>query len=205
MDDDDIAGSADFDDEASYDHGYDREEEGEEEEFGGLMLEGENVEGDEAESFEETVPGAAFEPQTAPPLSGGGTVMDRVFAQTKSGMDGTGLSVEEQKRIVYERTKNSPFYLQQKKQDEKNTKSVNELKEKVAKVTDGLLATARKQVDKLLEKLEETRDLSRTICHMDMDAFYCEELKCYSPVGAFWLAHTSFTLQARSKNATTRL
>lgn len=107
------------------------------------------------------------------PGAANSSVMGRVFATTKSGMDGSGLSVEEQKRIIYEVTKSSPFFLQQKKQDQKNTAIINSLKEKVSKLTDAQLADARKKVDKMLAELEASRDLSRTIAHIDCDAFYC--------------------------------
>ncbi|KAI9011674.1 hypothetical protein DFJ74DRAFT_623578, partial [Hyaloraphidium curvatum] len=101
------------------------------------------------------------------------SAMGRVFAATKSGMTGEGLPLEEQKRIVYEATKDSAFFKQQQKQDAKNTELVTALKKKVTGFTDAQLAASKKHTDALLEELEATRDLSRTIVHMDADAFYC--------------------------------
>ena len=54
------------------------------------------------------------------------------------------------------------------------------------------------QMDNLAQKLEQTRDLTRTMVHVDMDAFYaavemrdCPELKCTQtkppPISLYWL------------------
>ncbi|KAI8620322.1 hypothetical protein BC830DRAFT_1237384 [Chytriomyces sp. MP71] len=93
----------------------------------------------------------------------------------KAGTQAGNRSKEEIERIVEETSKNSPFYLKQQEKNAKLQLDVQALMQREAQVTPEQLAHSTSEVRKLCKALEETRDLSRVIVHVDQDAFYAVE------------------------------
>ncbi|KIK92141.1 hypothetical protein PAXRUDRAFT_830241 [Paxillus rubicundulus Ve08.2h10] len=91
-------------------------------------------------------------------------------SSTKAGLS---KDQDEINRVIAEVSKGSKFYENEKKKDK-------ELSEKIAKILkqrDEALhgvdvRAVERNVDHIIEELEDQRDLSQTIVHVDMDAFY---------------------------------
>ncbi|GAA6060585.1 hypothetical protein JCM10212_006820 [Sporobolomyces blumeae] len=79
---------------------------------------------------------------------------------------------DEVKRIIYEASKGSKYYNDQVRRDREVEAKGERLKARLAE--ERLSATGREDeaVDRVLEQLEEKRDLSRVIALIDADAFY---------------------------------
>ena len=88
----------------------------------------------------------------------------------KAGMQ--GLDKAKVNRIIFEATKGSRFHDNELRKDEQIAKKIKSMMERVDKVTAAQIANSLKIVDKEIEILERTRDLSHVIVHIDMDAFY---------------------------------
>ncbi|KAK0549852.1 hypothetical protein OC845_002920 [Tilletia horrida] len=106
------------------------------------------------------------------------------MAGPSSGKAGLSADQEEINRKIYEASRGSKFFENERLKDAETTQRINAL---LAKRDDALSrvpvdspewnAIGRK-VDLRLAELEETRDLSRQICHIDADMFYAAvELK----------------------------
>ncbi|RCI03224.1 hypothetical protein CU098_002733 [Rhizopus stolonifer] len=82
-------------------------------------------------------------------------------------------------KIIYEASKGSAFFENEKKRDRMVTKRIDTILAKHEQVKDQDLSFERRIVDNMIRDLEQTRDLSQCICHVDMDAFYAsvEELE----------------------------
>ncbi|KAL5528151.1 hypothetical protein ACEPAF_7287 [Sanghuangporus sanghuang] len=87
-------------------------------------------------------------------------------------------------RIIAEVSKGSKFYENEKRKDKELTERIA----KILKIKDDLMREANLQrveldADKLLklEELEASRDLSQTIVHVDMDAFYANVELLHNP------------------------
>ena len=116
---------------------------------------------------------------------------------TKAGME--GLDVESINRIINETSKGSKFYEHKLKQQKEIERKVQDMKMKLKTFSDVQVrhaeqevlilwdffgrtyveaykyangSTAFEQMDKYGELLEKSRDFSRFIVHVDMDAFY---------------------------------
>ncbi|CAE1249588.1 POLK [Acanthosepion pharaonis] len=88
----------------------------------------------------------------------------------KAGMQ--NLDREKINQIIYEASKGSKFFENEKKKDEQVNQRIVEQQKKIATITEYELAAAEKQADIILQNLEQMRNLKRTIVHIDMDAFY---------------------------------
>ncbi|XP_030049126.1 DNA polymerase kappa [Microcaecilia unicolor] len=88
----------------------------------------------------------------------------------KAGME--GLDKEKINKIIMEATKGSRFYENELKKDQQVNHRIEKMMQQKAQITSQQLKKAQIQVDKLVMELEESRDLSRVIVHIDMDAFY---------------------------------
>lgn len=88
----------------------------------------------------------------------------------KAGMQ--GLDKAKVNQIIFEASKGSRFHNNELRKDEQITKKIKSMMERVDKVTAAQTANSLKVVDKEIEILEGTRDLSHIIVHVDMDAFY---------------------------------
>ncbi|KAM6329065.1 DNA polymerase kappa isoform 2-T7 [Alca torda] len=88
----------------------------------------------------------------------------------KAGMQ--GLDKEKINKIIMEATKGSRFYENELKKDQQVNQRIERMMQLKEKITTQQLLKAQLQVDKLVIELEQSRNLSNTIVHIDMDAFY---------------------------------
>ncbi|KAJ7407008.1 Ankyrin repeat and death domain-containing protein 1B [Pitangus sulphuratus] len=88
----------------------------------------------------------------------------------KAGMQ--GLDKEKINKIIMEATKGSRFYENELKKDQQVNQRIEKMMQLKEKITTQQLLKAQLQVDKLVAELEQSRNLSSTIVHIDMDAFY---------------------------------
>ncbi|XP_070689900.1 DNA polymerase kappa [Pempheris klunzingeri] len=100
----------------------------------------------------------------------------------KAGME--GLDRDKINKIIMESSKGSRFYENELKREQQVNQRIEKMMLQKARTTDQQLKKAQAQVEKLATELERSRDLSRVIVHVDMDAFYaavemrdCPELK----------------------------
>lgn len=89
---------------------------------------------------------------------------------SKAGME--GLDREKINEIILEASKGSRFYENERKKEKQVEKRIKEMRTKLAVLTAEQKFKARQEMDKIVDELENGRDLSRTIVHVDMDAFY---------------------------------
>ncbi|KAM6036925.1 DNA polymerase kappa isoform 1-T5 [Theristicus caerulescens] len=88
----------------------------------------------------------------------------------KAGMQ--GLDKEKINKIIMEATKGSRFYENELKKDQQVNQRIEKMMQLKEKITTQQLLKAQLQVDRLVIELEQSRNLSSTIVHIDMDAFY---------------------------------
>ncbi|NXG87869.1 POLK polymerase, partial [Stercorarius parasiticus] len=88
----------------------------------------------------------------------------------KAGMQ--GLDKEKINKIIMEATKGSRFYENELKKDQQVNQRIERMMQLKEKITAQQLLKAQLQVDKLVIELEQSRNLSNAIVHIDMDAFY---------------------------------
>ncbi|KAJ7413704.1 DNA polymerase kappa [Willisornis vidua] len=88
----------------------------------------------------------------------------------KAGMQ--GLDKEKINKIIMEATKGSRFYENELKKDQQVNQRIEKMMQLKGKITTQQLLKAQLQVDRLVIELEQSRNLSSTIVHIDMDAFY---------------------------------
>uniref|UniRef100_A0A3P8NP14 DNA polymerase kappa n=1 Tax=Astatotilapia calliptera TaxID=8154 RepID=A0A3P8NP14_ASTCA len=100
----------------------------------------------------------------------------------KAGME--GLDRDKINKIIMETSKGSKFYENELKRDQQVNQRITKMMLQKARITEQQLKKAQAQVEKVSTALEKSRDLSRVIVHVDMDAFYaavemrdCPELK----------------------------
>ncbi|KAI9251563.1 hypothetical protein BY458DRAFT_482279 [Sporodiniella umbellata] len=81
--------------------------------------------------------------------------------------------------VIYEASKGSAFFENERKKDEMVTKRINRILAKYEYIKNQDLSFEKRIVDTMIHDLEQTRDLSQCVCHVDMDAFYAsvEELE----------------------------
>eukprot|EP00095_Tigriopus_kingsejongensis_P007038 maker-scaffold1013_size70870-snap-gene-0.18 protein:Tk07038 transcript:maker-scaffold1013_size70870-snap-gene-0.18-mRNA-1 annotation:"dna polymerase kappa" len=89
---------------------------------------------------------------------------------TKAGME--GLDKAKIEAIIEENSKGSKFYQAKLKSQERITEQVTKMKTSWENLTQHKIDKALAEADRLVEDLRSSRDLSRTIVHIDMDAFY---------------------------------
>ncbi|XP_058025217.1 DNA polymerase kappa isoform X4 [Ahaetulla prasina] len=88
----------------------------------------------------------------------------------KAGMQ--GLDKEKINKIIMEASKGSRFYENELKKDQQVNKRIEKMLKLKSKITEQQILKAQLQMDKLSMELDQNRDLSCTIVHIDMDAFY---------------------------------
>ncbi|RUS30876.1 hypothetical protein BC938DRAFT_478828 [Jimgerdemannia flammicorona] len=83
-------------------------------------------------------------------------------------------SVDKEKvnKIIYEVSKGSAFFENEVKRDAAVTEKINSMLSNYEKIKTQDLTADLVIVDTQLIELDQTRDLSQHICHIDMDAFY---------------------------------
>ncbi|KAM6105922.1 DNA polymerase kappa isoform 1-T1 [Pterocles gutturalis] len=99
-----------------------------------------------------------------------GVLLRMGLNDNKAGMQ--GLDKEKINKIIMEATKGSRFYENELKKDQQVNQRIEKIMQLKEKITTQQLLKAQLQVDKLVLELEQSRNLSNTIVHIDMDAFY---------------------------------
>ncbi|NXX83135.1 POLK polymerase, partial [Urocolius indicus] len=99
-----------------------------------------------------------------------GVLLRMGLNDNKAGMQ--GLDKEKINKIIMEATKGSKFYENELKKDQQVNQRIEKMMRLKEKITTKQLLKAQLQVDKLVIELEQSRNLSSTIVHIDMDAFY---------------------------------
>ena len=100
--------------------------------------------------------------------AGGLNVM--TLNDTKAGME--GLDKEKINAIIEEASKGSKFYEAKAKSQQRIDQQVQKMQKSLSNLTTTSVNRAASEMDALATKLRQDRDLSRTIVHVDMDAFY---------------------------------
>ncbi|XP_043563330.1 DNA polymerase kappa [Chiloscyllium plagiosum] len=103
-------------------------------------------------------------------LSDGGILSRMALNDNKAGME--GLDKEKINKIILEASKGSRFYENERKKEQQVNQRIEKLLQQKAQITEQHLKKKQHQVEQLAIELEKSRDLSRTIVHIDMDAFY---------------------------------
>lgn len=88
----------------------------------------------------------------------------------KAGME--GLDQKKINQIILEASKGSKYYLNEVRKEQEVLKRVDHMLATVKQLTAAQRASALKTIDKQVEVMEESRNLSKIIVHVDMDAFY---------------------------------
>ncbi|NXC41037.1 POLK polymerase, partial [Penelope pileata] len=99
-----------------------------------------------------------------------GALLRMGLNDNKAGMQ--GLDKEKINKIIMEASKGSKFYENELKKDEQVNQRIEKMMQLKEKITQQQLLKAQLKVDKLVMELEKSRNLSCTIVHIDMDAFY---------------------------------
>ncbi|XP_061585948.1 DNA polymerase kappa [Cololabis saira] len=118
----------------------------------------------------------------APSSTEEGFLSRMAINDNKAGME--GLDRDRINKIIMESSKGSRFYENELKKEQQVNQRIEKMMLQKAQITEQQLKKAQSQVEKMTSKLEKSRDLSRAIVHVDMDAFYaaveirdCPELK----------------------------
>ncbi|CAG8534187.1 7322_t:CDS:10 [Ambispora leptoticha] len=100
------------------------------------------------------------------------SLRDRIsgLAATKAGMQ--GVDKEKVKRLIYESSKGSAFFQNEKKKDEATSEKINEMLQKYETIKKSDLLRDSIIVESKVKELEQLRDMTQTIVHIDMDAFF---------------------------------
>ncbi|NWU89163.1 POLK polymerase, partial [Upupa epops] len=99
-----------------------------------------------------------------------GVLLRMGLNDNKAGME--GLDKEKINKIIMEATKGSRFYENELKKDHQVNQRIEKMMQLKEKITTQQLLKAQLQVDRLVAELDQSRNLSNTIVHIDMDAFY---------------------------------
>ncbi|KAL1411451.1 hypothetical protein Q8F55_002407 [Vanrija albida] len=98
---------------------------------------------------------------------------ERTLAGASVGKAGLLRDQTEVNRIIAEASKGSKFYNRQVLKDKELTEKIEWFKAKRDEIVkEAQLDRLTAEADKILVEVEATRDLSQTIVHVDMDAFY---------------------------------
>ncbi|XP_018524506.1 DNA polymerase kappa isoform X1 [Lates calcarifer] len=113
---------------------------------------------------------------------GEGFLSRMALNDNKAGME--GLNRDKINKIIMETSKGSRFYENELKREQQVNQRIEKMMLQKAQITEQQLKKAQAQVERMATELERSRDLSRVIVHVDMDAFYaavemrdCPELK----------------------------
>ncbi|XP_034397023.1 DNA polymerase kappa [Cyclopterus lumpus] len=113
---------------------------------------------------------------------GEGFLSRMALNDNKAGME--GLDRDKINKIIMESSKGSRFYESELKKEQQVNHRIEKMMLQKAQIPEQRLKKAQAQVERMATELERSRDLSRVIVHVDMDAFYaavetrdCPELK----------------------------
>ncbi|KAG1870356.1 hypothetical protein C8R48DRAFT_698165 [Suillus tomentosus] len=115
-----------------------------------------------------------MEPENPPELSQDSVSLLKRLAgpsSTKAGLTHDQTAIN---RIIAEASKGSKFYENEKRKDKELSERIAKILKQRDEALQGVdIHPIERNVDHLLEELESQRDLSQTVVHVDMDAFYC--------------------------------
>ncbi|KAM8885067.1 DNA polymerase kappa isoform 1-T2 [Spinachia spinachia] len=113
---------------------------------------------------------------------GPGFLSRMALNDNKAGMQ--GVDRDKINKIIMESSKGSRFYENELKKEQQVNHRIEKMMLQKTQITEKQLQKAHSQVERMVAELERSRDLSREIVHVDMDAFYaavemrdCPELK----------------------------
>lgn len=115
-----------------------------------------------------------MEPEKPPePSQDSASLLKRLAgpSSTKAGLahDQTAIN-----RIIAEASKGSKFYENEKRKDKELSERIVKILKQRDEALHGVdIRPIERNINHLLEELESRRDLSQTVVHVDMDAFYC--------------------------------
>ncbi|KAG9302382.1 hypothetical protein G9A89_011432 [Geosiphon pyriformis] len=92
------------------------------------------------------------------------------LAATKAGLQ--GVDKDKVNTIIYEASKGSAFFENEAKKDAALSVKIEEMLRKYKTLKDMDLSTNSEIINAKLQEYESLRDMSQTIVHIDMDAFY---------------------------------
>uniref|UniRef100_A0A3P8VVY4 DNA polymerase kappa n=1 Tax=Cynoglossus semilaevis TaxID=244447 RepID=A0A3P8VVY4_CYNSE len=101
---------------------------------------------------------------------GEGFLSRMALNDNKAGME--GLDRDKINKIIMETSKGSRFYENELKKEQQVNQRIEKMMLQKAQITEQQLQKAQVQVEKMALAQERSRDLSRVIVHVDMDAFY---------------------------------
>ncbi|PBK73871.1 DNA/RNA polymerase [Armillaria solidipes] len=104
------------------------------------------------------------------------------LAGPSTGKAGLVADQTEINRVITEASKGSKFYENEKRKDQDLTNRINKILKMRDEVTKGVdMHKVESTVDGLVREVERQRDLSQTIVHVDMDAFYANVELLFNP------------------------
>ena len=83
-----------------------------------------------------------------------------------------GLDIDKINEIILSASRGSKYYQNESRKDQETAKRVHHMLTAMKKLTAAQKTVAMNTMNKEVEKMEMSRDLSRIIVHIDMDAFY---------------------------------
>ncbi|XP_014663907.1 PREDICTED: DNA polymerase kappa-like [Priapulus caudatus] len=99
------------------------------------------------------------------------TIMNRMrLDDNKAGMQ--GLDRDRISQVILEASKGSRFYENEQRKEVQMQQRLSHQQDALSKLTPTDIQEAEREAFSLVEVLQATRDLNRTIVHIDMDAFY---------------------------------
>ncbi|KAL4078385.1 hypothetical protein V8B97DRAFT_1937068 [Scleroderma yunnanense] len=106
-------------------------------------------------------------------LSQGSASLLKRLAGPSSTKAGLSTDQTEINRIIADASKGSKFYENEKRKDKELSEKISKILKRRDEALLGIdIRVVERQVDQIIEELEEQRDLSQIIVHVDMDAFY---------------------------------
>ncbi|KAI8150340.1 hypothetical protein BJV82DRAFT_548937 [Fennellomyces sp. T-0311] len=98
-------------------------------------------------------------------------------SSNKAGME--SIDKDKVNQIIYEASKGSAFFENERKKDQALTERIDAMMAKYERIRHLNLRHEEQVVDNMIHDLDKERDLTQSICHVDMDAFYAsvEELE----------------------------
>jgi len=102
--------------------------------------------------------------------SGRGGLSLMALNDNKAGME--GLDKERINAIIQNASKGSKFYVKQQENQQRINGQIEGLQARLRALTEKELHTTRAEAGHYIEELKNSRDLSRTLVHVDMDMFY---------------------------------
>ncbi|KAG2099124.1 IMS-domain-containing protein [Suillus cothurnatus] len=115
-----------------------------------------------------------MEPENPPELSQDSASLLKRLAGPSSTKAGLARDQTAINRIIAEASKGSKFYENEKRKDKELSERITKILKQRDEALQGVdIRPIERNIDHLLEELESRRDLSQTVVHVDMDAFYC--------------------------------